>query len=98
MTNYDLLNQDKAKNEGVEWANEHLDMVKNALSEIKKNPDERKIYELSIEEFKEIMIECFEMLKQRELDTSIKEYTKLTAKPENPEMFIRDGKLVSKEW
>ena len=52
MTNYDLLNQDKAK----------------------------KVADLTVAEFKNLMVECFEMLKQRELDTSIKEYDRLTAK------------------
>lgn len=39
---------------------------------------ERKIYELSVTEFKKLMVECFEMLEQHRLDTSMKEYEKLT--------------------
>ena len=34
--NYDLLNQDKVS-EGIELARKHLNMVKEALEEIKKN-------------------------------------------------------------
>ncbi len=40
----------------------------------KVNMDEMEIYELSVEEFKKLMVECFGMLKQLELDTSIKAY------------------------
>ncbi len=104
MTNYDLLNQDKAENEGVEWANEHLDMVKDALNHDKAKKDLvcgecknhvesltapyffrceecelkiRKVRDLTISEFKTLMVECFEMLKQSELDTSMKEYERV---------------------
>lgn len=43
--------------------------------------DERKIYELSVAEFKKLWIECYEELEQHKLDTSMKEYKRLTAKP-----------------
>ena len=103
-TNYDLLNQDEAKNEGVEWANEHLDMVKDALDQDKAKKDlvcgecknnvesltapyffrclscdekVKKVSDLTIAEFKNLMVDCFEMLKQRELDTSMKEYERV---------------------
>lgn len=85
--NWDILNQDKAKNEGEELANEHL------------NPDERKIYELSVKEFKELMVDCFEMWKQMEMDTSVKEYDKITTKPiKIEEVFVKDGKTVPQEY
>ena len=42
------------------------------------NQDEaKKVSDLTVPEFKNLMVECFEMLKQRELDTSIKEYDKV---------------------
>ena len=74
--NYDLLNQDKAKNEGIELANKHLNMVKEALKEVKLEVV-KKVSDLTVPEFKTLMVECFEMLKQRELDTSMKEYERV---------------------
>ena len=42
------------------------------------NQDEaKKVSDLTVPEFKELMVECFEMLKQRELDTSTKEYERV---------------------
>ncbi len=46
----------------------------------KVNMDEMKIYELSVEEFKKLMVECYEMLEKRKLDTSMEEYKRLTSK------------------
>lgn len=60
--------------------------------------DERKIYELSVKEFKKVMIECFEMLKQREIDTSTKEYNRVSKGLKPDEIFIRNGQAISKEY
>lgn len=77
MTNYDLLNQDKARNEGIDLANKHLDMVRTALKEVGTVEVVKKVSDLTVPEFKTLMVECFEMLKQRELDTSMKEYERV---------------------
>ena len=69
MTNYDLLNQDKAK----------------------------KVSDLTVPEFKNLMVECFEMLKQRELarlGASIKEYERITLN----DISTKGGIPISKEW
>ena len=66
MTNYDLLNQDKAK----------------------------KVADLTVTEFKNLMVECFEMLMQREHDTSIKEYERITPNA----ISTKGGIPISKEW
>ncbi len=42
--------------------------------------NDRKIYELSVKQFKELMVECYEMLEKRKLDTSMEEYKRLTSK------------------
>ncbi len=93
MTNYDLLNQDKAENKGVELANKHLNMVKEALKEVNKTAPDR-LLDLTISEFKNLMVECFEMLKQREHDTSIKEYERITLNA----ISTKGGIPISKEW
>ena len=59
----------------------------------------KKVSDLTIDEFKTLMVECFEMLKQREQDTSMKEYNRLTAKPiVVSDISTRDGVPVPKEW
>ena len=77
--------------------------IKNLVTDddLYRNVDSRNIHDLTIPEFKKLMVECFEMLKQREIETSMKEYNKLTTKiPKeamNQPVFIRDGKPVSQE-
>ena len=60
---------------------------------------DKKVSDLTVPEFKNLMVECFEMLKQRELETSIKEYNRLTAKPITiSDISTRNGEPVPKEW
>lgn len=105
MTNYDLVNQDNKicphcagsgyvgdQGAGRKGNSEYEPCICKSVADT-----ERKIYELSVKEFKELMVECFEMLKQRELDTAMEEYKKLTLKPitEN----LNDGrKIVPQEY
>ena len=128
MTNYNLPNQKKAENAGMELANKHLKKVEKALrcpecndtgyigdqgAGVKLNTEiepcacekgkqiageiGKKVSDLTVPEFKILMVECFEMLKQREIDTGMKEYNRLSRAKSN-EMFIRDGKPIPKEW
>lgn len=39
---------------------------------------EKLVPDLTITEFETLMIKCFEILKQRELDTSMKEYDRIS--------------------
>lgn len=60
---------------------------------------ERKICELSVNEFKKLWIECYEELEQHKLDTSMEEYKRLTTKQiVTNDISTRDGKPVPKEW
>lgn len=60
----------------------------------------KRVSDLTVEEIKILMVECFEMLKRKELDTSMEEYKKLTVNCKKPseEVFVKDGKPVSKEY
>lgn len=40
----------------------------------------KRISDLTLPEFKELLVDCFEMLKRREIDTSMEEYKRLTDK------------------
>lgn len=64
---------------------------------LNQEKDERKIYELSVTEFKALMVECYEMLEQHKHDMSAKEYKRLTTKMAE-EVFIKNGIPVSKEY
>ena len=55
MTNYDLLNQDKAKNEGIELANKHLNMVKEALVKPILGNMTRKVSDLTVADLFELI-------------------------------------------
>lgn len=114
MINYDLLNQEK-RLDGTALAQEHLGRLKEALEETEevchdcndtdcadehgKSLPTRRVSDLSIQEFKDLMVDCFERLKQRELDTSKKEYDKITTKRiKLEEVFVKDGKAVPQEY
>mgnify|MGYP001590786579 CR=1 FL=1 len=87
MTNNDLLNYD----------DEIICPTCKSIGRIKKR--DRIISDLTLPEFKTLMVDCFEMLKQRELDTSMKEYDRLTAKPiVVSDISTRGGVPVAKEW
>ena len=58
MANYDLLNQEKAKNEGIELANKHLDMVREALKEVKPLEVVKKVSDLTVTELQDLVLWC----------------------------------------
>jgi len=99
MTNWDIINQDEAKQEGKNLAEKHLTMINDAIKSVltPEAKDERKIYELSVKQFKELMVECYEIVEQRKLDTSMQEYKRLTTKTIVED--LNDGrKIVPQEY
>lgn len=95
MANYDLLNQDKAKNEDTETAPCDCGLVK----PMPENSSTRKVSDLTIAEYKKLWIECYEELEQHKQDTSMAEYNRLTAKPiAVSDISTRAGVPVPKEY
>lgn len=86
--NTDLINHD----------DEMICPVCNGIGRILKR--NKRVSDLTVDELRKIIIECFEMLKRREHDTSIEEYKRLTTNYKKPanEVFIKDGKPVSQEY